>query len=397
MRHDVVIAGAGPAGLMLACQLARRGIRVGVYEQGPGPNPVPRAIGISVPSLEIFRGLGLDGELIRRGLRVQRAVLHGPGRELGTLNFSRLAGEFKFVLSVPQHVAVDLLAQDLAGRPGVALAYRHRVTGRIEGSDHVTVHGQRTDGARFEAQGRFVVACDGAGSLLRKQSAIAFPGGFYPDTFLMGDFVETNPWRDETHVWFTPRGSVETFPMPGGIRRYVVSTPALVSRDEEHVLRRLVQERTGLDLSAATMHWKMAFKTWHHLASRYWDGRLVLAGDAAHLMSPIVGQNMNTAFADAELLALVIEKALRGAGRPALWFDFYQELRRKAARAAMGRAALVMRLGTSGGPIWSALRNAGLRAVLNSPVSALLPPLFAMTSIPHRNLQSLGAAVPDRL
>lgn len=395
MVHDVVIVGAGPAGLMLAGQLVRRGLEVVVFEQGPGPNPVPRAIGLSVPSLEIFRELGLDGALTKLGVPVRRAVLHGAHRQLGQLAFAGLDSDFDYILSIPQNRAVGLLADDLAARGGVSLCFGHRVTGRRDEADRVVVTGQLKDGTGFEAEGRYVVACDGAGSALRKQSPIPFPGAFYSDTFLMGDFADTTGWGAETHVWFTPQGSVEAFPLPDGLRRYVVSTPALVSRDEERTLREQLKLRAAIDVGSEPLRWKMAFKAWHHLAGRYWDGRLVLAGDAAHLMSPIVGQNMNTAFADSELLALVLERVLKG-GDAACWLGFYQSIRVRAARAATARAALVMRLGATGGVAWSASRNAGLWSVLHSPARAWLPPVFAMTSIPHRNLAHLGVAVPAR-
>lgn len=394
MLYDVIVAGAGTTGLMLANHLARHGLSVQVFEQIPGQRPSPRAIGISTPSLEIFRSLGLDAELVRQGVPVRRVLLHGSRRTLGTIDFSGIRSDFRFVLSIPQDRPKAILKAALEKYPNARLSYAHRVTRCADSGDEVTVYGRRGDGAPFEARARFLAACDGGVSVLRDSAGIAFDGAYYRDTFLMGDFADTTPWGADGHVFFTPAGSLESFPLPGGTRRYVVSTPALVTGGEEDFLHREVLRRCGTDLGGAPMHWKLAFKVRRFLASSYWKGRIVLAGDAAHLMSPIIGQNMNTGFADAELLGLALRRILRDGDSAAAWLDFYQRVRMRAARAAAFRAWSVMRLGTVSGAPGSCLRNAAVGGLLHSPARAILPPLFSMMSIPGRNLSALGMRLP---
>jgi 2-polyprenyl-6-methoxyphenol hydroxylase-like FAD-dependent oxidoreductase len=206
----------------------------------------------------------------------------------------------------------------------------------------------------------------------------------------MADYEDPTPWADEAHVFFTPRGSVESFPLPGGQRRFVLPGPAMAPGAAAAFLAAEVPSRSGVDLGGRDPSWTMTFGVRRYLARSYRAGRLLLAGDAAHLMSPIVGQNLNTGVADAELLSLCLERIIRCGESPARWFDFYERTRRRAAEAAAFRAWLMMRLGASGGRAWSAVRNRLARAALCTHVQRPLARLFSMVSIPGRNLSALA-------
>jgi 2-polyprenyl-6-methoxyphenol hydroxylase-like FAD-dependent oxidoreductase len=143
-----------------------------------------------------------------------------------------------------------------------------------------------------------------------------------------------------------------------------------------------VRRRAGVDLSASACTFESAFSVRRRLAQRYVHGRVTLAGDAAHLMSPIGGQGMNVGFADAAALAEVLAVASGGAA-PAPALAEYDRTRRAAARVAIGRAARGMWLGTRQGRLASLWREPLLRLLLAPPVCHALPPYFAMLTLPH--------------
>jgi 2-polyprenyl-6-methoxyphenol hydroxylase-like FAD-dependent oxidoreductase len=387
---DVLIAGGGPTGLMLAGCVARHGLSVCVLERDAAPRPNATAIGVSIPSLEILRTLGLADDVVRRGVSVRRLVFHGPSRILGDLDFAALDSEYEFVLSIPQDRVAAILEQDLARFPRARIVRGCEVTGFRSDADGIVLKAHQAS-QEVEFRGRYAVACDSGRSCLREAAGIAFEGAPYGDTFVMGDFEDRTGWGPEAHIFFTPHGSVESFPVPDGLRRYVLPSPALDPGSAGNYLRAHVLQRSGVDLAGSEAGWSLPFSVRHYLAQRYRAGRLLLAGDAAHLMSPIVGQNMNTGLADAELLGLAFRRVLLEGQDPARWFSLYERVRRRAAQVATFRAWVMMRLGTSGGRLWSPARNGLVRAALGSRMRRPLAQLFSMVSIPSRNLGHMTA------
>jgi 2-polyprenyl-6-methoxyphenol hydroxylase-like FAD-dependent oxidoreductase len=389
-RADILVAGGGPTGLMLGNLAARQGLSVLVLERDPSPRPNATAIGVSVPSMEILRTLGLAEQVIGRGVPVHRLVFHGPDRVLGDLRFGALGSEYDFVLSIPQDRVAAALEEHLPHQAGAQVVRGCEVTGFRQSENEIVITARR-DGSELEFAGRYAVACDSGRSRLREEAGIPFEGKPYGDSFVMGDFEDKTAWGRDAHVFFTPRGSVESFPLPDGLRRYVLPAPALEPAAVPAYLRENVPLRCGVDLSQSRPAWSFPFAVRHHLAQRYRKGRLLLAGDAAHLMSPIVGQNMNTGLADAELLAYVLRKILREHEAPDRWLDFYERIRRRAAETATFRAWFMMRLGTSGGRLWSPARNRLVCAALSTRARGSLARLFSMVSIPCRNLADMTA------
>jgi demethylmenaquinone methyltransferase/2-methoxy-6-polyprenyl-1,4-benzoquinol methylase len=214
---------------------------------------------------------------------------------------------------------------------------------------------------------------------VRELAGIACARKQYRPRFAMGDFADQTGWGDVAHLFFTTRGSVESFPLPGGQRRWI--TPATID------LVGRVREITGVDLSASRQFSQSEFQPERLLCDRYSTGRVILCGDAAHVMSPIGGQGMNTGFADAEFLATTLRDGTNG-------LRDYDRQRHRAFRIAARRAARGMWLGTRTSRVASALRSWFLRAVLlRPPVVHRLPAYFAMLTIPRGMRFSIG----DRL
>lgn len=197
--------------------------------------------------------------------------------------------------------------------------------------------------------------------------------------------------------FFTRAGSVESFPLPDNCRRFVLRTRSYVSGPVGEVLRTGLAARTGIHVAQLPLLWESSFRVQHFLAAEFARGRIFLAGDAAHVMSPVGGQNMNTGFADAELAAWLAARVCRGEVPFDRARDLYNDVRRKAAAWALQRARLLTLLATSGGRDWSPLRGALLRLLFHTPLSPALARQFSMLSSPYRNLEPYRDRFETRL
>jgi 2-polyprenyl-6-methoxyphenol hydroxylase-like FAD-dependent oxidoreductase len=204
----------------------------------------------------------------------------------------------------------------------------------------------------------------------------------------MGDFEDTTTWGDQARFFFTPRGSVESFPLPQGKRRYVVRTPRYIKEYTTDYLSTEILCRAGINLDGVHQFWESGFGVQRFTAGSFCKGRVFLCGDAAHLMSPVGGQNMNTGIADAELAAWLTGILLEKRAPEILVGRLYNLVRKEAVAAALRRAQWMMLAGTSSGHLWSALRNLVTLCVLHTPLRRSLIQLFSMQSIPDRNLKN---------
>jgi 2-polyprenyl-6-methoxyphenol hydroxylase-like FAD-dependent oxidoreductase len=384
---DVIIAGAGPVGLCLANLLGRRGRRVLVIERRADVTAASLAIGITPPSLAVLKGLDLDDAFASRGVPIDTARVFENGAALGVVDFSRLPAEHRFILSLPQSTTITMLRNNLKKFSGVRLLEGVELVGHRQGADGVRVELRDVQsGARSEVAAAFLAGCDGHRSATRRHAGLRWRERRYRPRFMMADFEDQTALGGEAHLYFGHAGSVESFPLPGQQRRWIVQTDR-VPTDESEIaaaVARAVAERTGVDLSTSRAHFRSSFRPGRALASRYGRGRVLLCGDAAHVMSPIGGQGMNTGFADAAHLDRVLDAALDNAACLGPAAAGYDRARRRAFRVAAGRAACGMWLGTRRGGVYSALRRLFIGSVLLRPsFRRRLAPYFAMLTIPH--------------
>src|SRR3569623_3288806 len=356
---DVAIVGAGPVGLLLACLLGARGRRVVLLDRRVAPPVHSMAIGITPPSLHILSKLGMEQEFIRQGVRVRDCHIHGEAGALGGVSFREIPGAHRFILSLPQSETITLLQRKLADFPSVTLRLGAEVSGVTQHEDHAELAL-----ASGHLKARYIVACDGARSPLRSSHRFASKGRAYDVHFVMGDFIDRTDLGDEAHLFFKAGGSVESFPLPGGLRRWIVQTGERLYHPPPGLISELVRRRTGVLLPREDQRSESTFTPRRLNCDTYHDRRLGLCGEAAHVMSPIGGQGMNTGFADAEFLADALVLCLdQPAGAPRI-LAAYSRYRRKAAQSAIRRAGLGRWLGTWTGMPRSLLRDFIIRHVL---------------------------------
>ena len=269
------------------------------------------------------------------------------------------------------------------------------VVGVTSSGDAATVECRRSDAEDkpLRITARWVVACDGSRSRVREIAGIRAPGRTYARHFVMGDFVDRTDLGDEAHLFFKAEGSVESFPLPQGLRRWIVQTPEPVRHAPEGFVAGVVKRRTGFDLSSQDQINGSAFTPHRFNSERYHRDRIILCGDAAHGMSPIGGQGMNTGFADAEFLAEILPAMLQRGEPPALLLAAYNRFRRKAAGSAIFRAEWGMWLGTWRGRMLSRVRDFLIRDLMcRWPLAAHMGPFYAMLTIPFNTLERVPLA-----
>ena len=328
MSPRVAVVGAGPVGLFQALALHQAGIEPVVLERRTEPHRGSRSIGIHPPSLEALEALDLVEPFLAAGVQVRRGHAVGDGAPIGTVDFTRCGGRYPFVLALPQHRTEALLEAALAERVPGALRRGAEVRSLEARDDAVSL-----DTASGPLEVDWVVACDGRRSRVRELLGIPFAVEAYEGEYGMEDHPDQTPYGDDAAVFLTEAGLVESFPLPGGVRRWVARTDGAPLRDT-------IRARTGFELPADGS--TSSFRAERGLAGTFVRGRVVLGGDAAHVVSPIGGQGMNLGWLGANRITRALGLAMRGEP-DALARD--ARVRRRMAKAAARRAEANMWLG----------------------------------------------------
>jgi 4,5-epoxidase len=333
MNADVLIAGAGPTGLTLACGLLVNGISTRVVDKAIAPAVTSRALGLQPRGIEVVERLGaLDG-LPERALQVEQIVVHINGKQAASVR-------------VGQRTALVTRPGLVVSQAEVEAELRRRVTelgGQIEWGREVVAADQDAHGITVgfadETHSRvgWLVGCDGAHSRVRELAGVGFPGVPLGERFLLADVHADLPLSARSiHAWLEGESVFGAFPLPGReLWRLMARASDQGSEEtEEAVLAevaRLLGERTGCDPARIRdPEWVTSFRIHRRLADTYRHGRILLAGDAAHVHSPFGGQGMNTGIGDAENLAWKLAMVVNATAEPQL-LDSYEAERRPIA------------------------------------------------------------------
>lgn len=379
---DVLVVGAGANGLFMGAMLARRGVNVVVLERRTGPSDHSRAIGLHPPAVAALREVGLAEAALEQGVQVRRGAACSHGRRLGLLTFERSSADHPFVLTLPQHRTEALLAQRLAELAPCALHRGWDVTDVQETDGSVRVSAVGPSGEHITWRARVLVAADGARSQIRSLVGIHARVRTYPDTYLMGDFEDTTGRGDMAVIHLEAGGVVESFPLPGGSRRWVAHTGRVLQQPSPAALATMIRERTGEVPDATSNTMISAFAVRRRVPRRMVARRTVLIGDAAHEISPIGGQGMTLGWLDVLTLVPLLEDLLaHDTGRPLMDmapFRAFERSRLRTARVAARVAHLNMILGRPASGRLRRLRDAVLTVVLSGQLRHSLAGTYTM-------------------
>jgi 2-polyprenyl-6-methoxyphenol hydroxylase-like FAD-dependent oxidoreductase len=335
-KPTVLIAGAGPTGLTLACELARGGVPVRLVEAAPGPQPGSRGKGVQPRTLEVFDDLGVVDRVLAHGRIAMPIRSTGPDGQVtlggaGTFE-DRPDIPYPASLITPEWRIEEALRLRLAELGG-AVEFGTTLGGFEQSDDGVSatlVKGGETE----TITARWLVGCDGGRSTVRKQAGIAFEGETREAVRMLVADVEVDGLdRDAWHMWRHADGLVSLCPLPSttAFQFQAGIAPGQDPDLELANLQALLERRSGrTDIRLREPRWTSLWRANVRLAGRYREGRVFLAGDAAHIHSPAGGQGMNTGIQDAHNLGW---KLARGAS-PAL-LDSYEAERRPVAAGVL--------------------------------------------------------------
>jgi 2-polyprenyl-6-methoxyphenol hydroxylase-like FAD-dependent oxidoreductase len=327
---DVLVVGAGPTGLALAAQLQAFGVRFRIIDRAADRAHESRALGVQARTLELLQDLDLADALVARGNESVRVMIHVDGRvaaeaELG--NFGRDDTRFPFLLFVSQAETEALLGDRLAAGGG-------RIERQVE-LRSFTADGQgvecvlvRPGGGEERVRTRYLAGCDGAHSTVRKGAGIGYEGEAYPQDFLLGDVEAAASLRQDTvHPFVGSKGIAIFFPLghPATWRIIAVSGGAATGELHLDELQRSVDGATGGGVRLRDPAWLARFRLHHRQAAAYASGRVFLAGDAAHIHSPVGAQGMNTGIQDAWNLGWKLALVVSERARPEILDSYHAE------------------------------------------------------------------------
>ena len=365
---DVVIVGAGPTGLALACVLAAEGVSFVLVERFAEGANTSRAVVVHARTLEVLEELEVTDRLLAAGRIVPRFTVRDRDRILVTIRFDGLPTRYPYTLMIPQNITEAILLGRLR-ELGYDVYRPYSVNDLQQDADGVSVTAA-ADGQRPRTiHARYVVGADGMHSTVRERAGIGFIGDTYKQSFVLADVRMA--WAlsaDEVMLFYSPAGLMVVAPLPGRGHRLVASMddpsehPGIA--DVQHLL-----DTRGPVTGAARVDevvWSSRFRVHHQVADRYRAGRILLAGDAGHVHSPAGGQGMNTGIQDAIPLGHALASVLDGrAGQSRL--DQYERSRRPVAQRVVAFTDRVTRLATLRTPRARSVRNVVIRMIGRIP------------------------------
>ena len=320
MRTDVVIVGAGPTGLSLACQFVRHGVDFVVIEKNPGVTPYSKAIGVQARTLELYEQLGIAKEAVEQGAIAAKGRFLVGGEIRGEVDFSSIGeglSPYPFVLMLEQSKNERLLYNYLRSLDKDVL-WNTELKNFQQHDNGVTVQGRHSDGNVHIIEARYLVACDGAKSPVRHALNLGFEGSTFERMFFVADAqVDWQLSHDALHVCLAKESFVVFFPLKGNQRYRIVGVfPEEFAKEEGDILYEEIEQRikqeAQLDLDVHDVEWFSTYKVHTRHVSKFSVGRCFLAGDSAHVHSPAGAQGMNTGIQDSYNLAWKLALVLEG-------------------------------------------------------------------------------------
>ncbi|MEO7137273.1 MAG: FAD-dependent monooxygenase [Gemmatimonadales bacterium] len=330
MEPAVLVVGAGPTGLMLANQLARRGVPARIIDRHAGPAIQTRALGVQARTLEIYSHLGIVQQALQLGKRATGANMWANGQRAARVplgDIGRDLSPYPFLLILGQDDNERLLGEALRNR-GMAIEWNTELVGLTQEADRVIARLKQPDGIVQDVTTAWVAGCDGARSAVRELNGIAFQGAPYEDVFFVADVGMTGSMvPDELNVYLWRKGFHLFFPMRGADHWRLVGIVPEALRERDNLtledVTPSIRKEAGSGLTFQGCTWFSTYRIHHRRAERFRDRRCFLLGDAAHIHSPVGAQGMNTGLQDAYNLGWKLALVVSGGADPAL-LDSYE-------------------------------------------------------------------------
>lgn len=356
--NKVLIVGAGPTGLMMALNLHRHRVPFRIVDKKEGITAYSKAVGMQARSLEAFRDFKLDQKMIEQGNPVPRLEFWGASKQIGRMDFSGLETEYPYLLLIAQSETERVIEQALK-QQGIEIEWNTEVLDIEFNQDNARATFV-CQGTQSQGSYSWVVGCDGLHGIVRDKGGIPFIGKRGEELFAVADVIMTQgPDRLAGRGFISADaiGVTLLFPLGKEQTRVVLDhcefpphqVPSLEYIDA------IIKQRVNKDFGAKKLFWSSVFHIQYKQASFFSKGRCFLAGDAAHVHSPIGGQGMNTGLQDVYNLAWKLALVYHGHAHPALLNTYHEERSVNAKRLLHG-THLMTKIGSTKNPILRFLR-----------------------------------------
>lgn len=363
-----LVIGAGPTGLAMAIELARHGLRPRIIDRAAEASQTSKALGVQARTLEYFERLGIAEQAIAAGRQVHGGSMYSDRRRIVHLTFDRIPSRFNYILILPQSDTERLLTARLQAE-GIEIERNVELIACRQTADVVEATLRHADGGEEAATAPWLIGCDGAHSAVRRLLSLPFEGHAFEESFSLADVrLEANLADDEVTVYLSSGDIVALFPLPGDRRfRIIIERHAGPPVEGDPTLADFQEALDAHGPAGARVGdpvWMSHFRISQRQVEHYRRGRVFLAGDAAHIHSPVGGQGMNTGIQDACNLAWKLALVARGRA-PDRLLDSYEQERHPLGRrllqatGAMSRAVLVRQ------PMLQTLRDLTARVASN--------------------------------
>jgi 2-polyprenyl-6-methoxyphenol hydroxylase-like FAD-dependent oxidoreductase len=357
---DALVVGAGPVGLTMAADVARHGLSCRIIDKALAPTDKSKALVIWSRSLEMLAAMGDARPFIAAGTRAQGASMYSEGRRIARIQL-QIESPYDYALMIPQCETERLLAEHLATF-GLRVERQIELVDFQQDSNGANCTLRNAAGQTEQLRAAWLLGCDGAHSTVRHGLGIEFTGDAEPNDWMLADIHVRGPLPDdELSIYFHQSGLLAFFPIVGGRFRLIADLgPAKAgARPAEPTLAEVQQtldERGPGGLTAFDPEWLSGFRIHERKVADYRDGRVFLAGDAAHIHSPAGGQGMNTGMQDAFNLAWKLALVERGRAGETL-LDSYSLERSAVGDIVLRNAGAMTRVATLRNPLAQKARD----------------------------------------
>lgn len=398
---DVLIVGAGPAGLTLAAELTRLGVAHVVIDRQEEIRPGTRAAAIQPRTLEALEPLGVVERLVGAGVRGAGFQVHDGERSLLRAAYDGLETPYPYMLLISQQTTEELLERrlhELGG--GVRRGFRLLTTAPDHSGVTATI-AAASDGSLHAVHARYVVGADGVHSRVRELAGIEFPGDASEQLYALADFRlgrgSVAAALTDTTFFLSTHGMLLVSPLADSLHRVVASVPPGTPAPSTEVVEALLAvrgPRTGAPARVAELVAASTYRVQERVAERMSRGVYFLIGDAAHTHSPAGGQGMNTGIQDAVNLAGKLYAVVVG-GAPGETLEGYNSERRPVAERLVAFTAQIARLALVRDPVAARLRDDVIAAAATAPgLTDWLATRLAQLDIPLAEQPALPATLP---
>jgi 2-polyprenyl-6-methoxyphenol hydroxylase-like FAD-dependent oxidoreductase len=328
---DVIIAGAGPTGLMAALLLQKCGISVRIFDKGEQQAHESRAFALQARSLEILQSIGIADEFIREGLIAPGLKLYVNSNYAAIMPIDDIGdtdSPYSFILMLPQS-HIEKIMIDALAKLGILVERNSELTTFTQNETGVTVT-LNQQAQTNTCSAKYLIGADGAHSTVRSVLGLTFAGSSYPQNFMLADcsiawpleysYIKLFMRKNYLGIYFPIKGTsvgrvIAVVPNSGNEQD---SAAAGVATTAEPLtlpeVEKTFQQATGMDVKLSDPIWVARYRIHHRSVNKYREGRVFVAGDAAHIHSPAGGQGMNTGLQDAANLAWKIALSVQGHG-----------------------------------------------------------------------------------